>query len=112
MDQLFDPANNDRRKAILQLMFYCNAYARKKQYDGPIQPQLYLFRTLSTAGLPPLSFNSKPFNDYRDINDEFMERFKGVISEIFNPEVPFTQAVTDHSCKFCSFKAICRKSPE
>lgn len=112
INQLFNPSDDDRRKAILQLMFYCNAYAQNKHYTGPIQPQLYLFRSISTSGLQPLSYNSKPFTDYREINQEFMERFKEVISELFNPNIPFTQALTDHSCKFCTFKAICRKYPD
>lgn len=109
IDQLFDPADADRRKAVLQLMFYCNAFAQHTGYTEAIKPQIYLFRTLSTQGLPPLRFNKKPFEDYREINEEFMQRFRDVIKEMFDPAVPFTQALNDHSCTFCSFKAICRK---
>lgn len=109
MDDLFNPEKDDRAKAILQLMFYCNAYAAKQGVNAPIQPQLYLFKTISNQGLNPLKYGKEPFMDYREVNEEFMERFRGVIKEIFDPEVPFTQAKSDHWCKFCTFKDICRK---
>lgn len=109
LDQLFDPELKDRRKAILQLFFYCNAYAGKIHHNGPIMPQIYLFRTLSTKGITPLTFNKSPLEDYRDINEEFLARFRAKVAEIFDPEIPFTQAVNDDNCHFCSFKAVCRK---
>lgn len=109
IDELFNPETDHRRKAILQLMFYCNAYAGKIGYTDAIMPQIYSFRTLSTNGLRPLIYNKEEFLDYRAINDEFMERFRATVSEIFDPDIPFTQAVDDSACKFCGFKTICRK---
>lgn len=109
VDDLFTPGR-ERRKAILQLMFYCNAYAGKIGHIGPIRPQIYAFKTLSTSGLEPLRFKGDYFNDYRDFNDEFLERFRSTVSEMFNPEIPFTQAEDDHSCTFCGFKTICRRN--
>lgn len=109
MDELFDPATDHRRKAILQLMFYCNAYAGKIGYGGAIMPQIYSFKTMSTNGLRPLTYQKTDFMDYRSINVEFLERFRATVGEIFDPEVPFTQAVDDSACKFCGFKPICRR---
>lgn len=111
MDDLFDPEMKDRRKAILQLLFYCNAYAEQIGYRDAIRPQIYPFRTLSTSGLTPLRHAGQPLDDYRTINEEFIERFRSTVAEIFNPDVPFTQALKEESCTFCSFKAICRKNP-
>lgn len=109
LDDLFNPETDHRRKAILQLMFYCNAYAGKIGHTGPIMPQIYSFKTISTTGLQPLKYMKENLTDYRSINDEFLERFRATVSEIFNPAVPFTQAVDDSVCKFCGFKPICRK---
>lgn len=110
MDELFDPEIKDRRKAILQLLFYCNAYAQQTGHKDAIKPQIYPFRTLSTSGLTPLRYAGEPLEDYRQVNDGFMERFRATVAEIFNPDVPFTQALKEESCTFCSFKAICRKN--
>lgn len=109
MDNLFNPETDHRRKAILQLMFYCNAYAGKIKYDGAIMPQIYSFKTLSTTGLRPLSYQKEDFTDYRAVNHLFMERFRATVGEMFDPNIPFTQAVDDSACKFCGFKPICRK---
>ncbi|MCM1522167.1 MAG: PD-(D/E)XK nuclease family protein [Muribaculaceae bacterium] len=111
IDQLFDNTLSDRRKAILQLFFYCNAYARKTRYEGRIQPMIYRFASISTKGLNSLSYQRAPFEDYRTLNDEFMQRFADVITQMFDPQVPFTQAPNDHNCRFCSFKEICRRNP-
>jgi len=110
MCELFDPELKDRRKAILQLLFYCNAYAGKIGYDGPIMPQIYSFRTLSTRGLTPLLYNSSPLLDYHEVNDEFLSYFRRTVAGIFDPSIPFTQALKDEACTFCSFKTICRKN--
>ncbi len=110
VDQLFDNTVADRRKAIMQLMFYCNAYAEETGYNGPVKPVIYQLKTLSTLGLAPISMNRAPLEDYREINEEFMAGFRRVVEEIFDPKVPFTQAPDDHSCAFCSFKPICRRN--
>lgn len=117
-DQLFDHnmKSKERRGAIFQLMFYCNAYAQHNSFDGPIQPILYLFKTMSTEGIKPLTYGARKekieIANYRAINDEFMENFRNLIIEMFDPDVPFRQAPNDDACKFCNFKAICRRFPE
>lgn len=112
IEELFDSGNQKRRKAILQLMFYCNVLAREWNYTGPVQPVIYLFRTLTTKGITPISYNRSELTDYREVNDEFLERFNRVIEEIFDPEVPFTQALDSHACTFCNFKPVCGRETE
>ncbi len=109
IDQLFDNKITDRRKAVLQLMFYCNAYAKKHNYKGPIQPIIYLFKTISTKGITPIKYGKQDLLNYLDgdLNDEFMKRFNETIVDIFDPDKPFIQAPDEHSCQFCNFKAIC-----
>lgn len=108
-DQLFSNLETNRRKAIVQLMFYCNAYAAHSRYSGPITPVIYQMKTISTQGLRPITFRKAPVDDYREINDEFLGRFTKIVSELFDPDVPFVQAPDDHNCKFCSLTAICRR---
>ncbi len=107
MNDLFDNTKYDRRKAILQLLFYCNMLARKMNTDGPVSPVIYLFKTIATQGIVPISYNRKPLEDYRTVNDEFLARFRETVAQIFDPDVPFTQAPDDHACTFCNFKSVC-----
>lgn len=107
VDALFNPVKSDRRKAILQLLFYCNAYAEKHHYTGAIQPVIYQFQKMVSDGISPVKYGKSVLTDYKEVNDEFLDRFNAVVSEIFDPEVPFGQAKKDDSCGFCKFNLIC-----
>lgn len=107
LDDLFNPGKSDRCKAVLQLMLYANLHSRLTHFTGPVQPMIYQLKTLFTEGLTPIQYGKEVFADYRTINEEFLGRLNGVISEIFNPDVPFTQSENPHSCTYCAFRALC-----
>lgn len=115
MDDLFDNTNKERRKAILQLLFYCNAYARERKLGSqPIQPILYSLKGEKPEGFGPLKVGpsrgkKEDLLDYLTVNQEFLQRFNDTVAEIFNPDIPFIQAPKADNCHFCSFKEICRK---
>ncbi len=113
IDELFNGASVKRPKAIMQLMLYCHIYNRLTGDNCPIRPSIYKIRSIMVEGLKPLSIgtrgNKSDLNDYHDFYDEFIAGLNSKIEEIFNPDVPFTQAMTDHSCKFCNFKTICSR---
>jgi len=109
LDDLFDPTAKDRRKAILQLLFYSRAYAEKFHYDGPIQPYIYRLRTVYSDGLNPLKYNGAPFTDYHEVIDGYMERLEQLVREMLLSDTPFTQAEKEESCTFCMFKTLCRR---
>lgn len=104
---LFDSENQDRRKAILQLLFYSNAYARRNNIGGAICPQIYKLKEVARSGFDYLKYNGEPLTDYREVNDEFLQEFSGVVSRIFDPSVPFTQTHNTHTCGYCTFREIC-----
>jgi len=108
VEQLFDPVADNRPKAVFQLMLYACAYSEFTGYDGPIQPYVYQLKRLNTDHLPPLTLNKVPLTDYREIKAEFQERFRGLIKEMFDPEVPFVQAANEHVCAYCQFAKICK----
>ncbi len=109
VEQLFTPSSN-RPKAILQMMLYCNVYAREEGCEGePIAPWIYKLQEINQKGLQPITLNSQPFDDYNVVNAEFLGRLKGLFDEIFNPEIPFAASADDHACKYCAFKAICHR---
>lgn len=108
VDELFDPSNEERQKAVFQLMLYSCAYSAHTGYEGPIQPYIYQLKRLNTEHLPPILYNKMPFTDYREIKDEFWTRFQHLISEMFDPDVPFVQAANEHACAYCQFSRICK----
>lgn len=105
MDKLF----NYEAHAIFQLMLYCYFYSMTTGNDEPIQPIIYKTRDLFTTGIRPLRIGKDILGDYHSAIDDFRERLEAVISEIFDPEVPFRQAEDAGACRFCKFKQICKK---
>ena len=89
-------------------MLYSCAYSAHTGYEGPIQPYIYQLKRLNTEHLPPILYNKMPFTDYREIKDEFWTRFQHLISEMFDPDVPFVQAANEHACAYCQFSRICK----
>ncbi len=107
-DQLFAHGNAmTQPKAIFQLLLYCNAYAQKNGFDGPIQPYIYKLRKVAVDPFKPLTFNRAPIIDYRDLNEEFMARLGDMLDEIFDPSVPFLAYPDKNNCKYCKFKELC-----
>lgn len=111
MDDLFDNGRKERRKAILQTLFYCNAYVSQNPAlaGQPIQPIIYKMATVATEGFNPIRHGGAPLTDYREVNDEFMDRLRRKLNELFDLDTPFVQAPTGDNCKFCTFRDLCRR---
>lgn len=119
IDEIFDQPKSPqatRKKAILQLMIYCQAYADLQRNDEPMQPMIYQIRKLLESGLKPVTTSNRggegkrrePLNDYHDIIDEVNDRLIGVFEEMFDPSVPFRCAEKEE-CAYCKFTSVCRK---
>lgn len=112
VEAAFDGTAQNRPKVLFQLMFYCFCYRGITGYDGPIQPFVYLVRSMFTERLRPVTVGKEPLVDYRDKLQEFETHLARLIEEIFDPEKPFEARVNDpdydgHNCNFCRFKDIC-----
>ncbi len=105
IDDLF----NYKAHAIFQLMLYCHFYAMNTGDTQAITPIIYKTRDLFTTGIRNLSIDKNTLYDYHTAYDEFVDRFNSLVSEIFNPDVPFRQAENIEACTFCKFKQICRR---
>ncbi len=120
ISELFDAKKEEREKAILQLLLYCNAYAIHEKYDSEIQPVVYQLREISkfskTEFVVKLGTDTKfrILYDYRnDIdNSSFLEKIKAVVGEIFDADKKFTQAKNRKKCEYCQFKKICNPNED
>ena len=104
MEKLF---NHDAH-AIFQLMLYCHFYSMISGNNEPIQPIIYKTRDLFAFGIRPLKIGKEVITDYHSALDDFRQRLDALITEIFDPDVPFRQAEDAGACRFCKFKQICK----
>lgn len=111
VDELFAVTTKDKNlRGILQLMLYCNAYAREKKIpDAPIMPVIYKLRDMSETGV---IYNGSQLKDYHLINDEFKEWMDNVIGSLFNTEIPFNPSPDNNSCRFCRYIDFCRRNTQ
>ncbi|MDE6383311.1 MAG: PD-(D/E)XK nuclease family protein [Paramuribaculum sp.] len=97
-------------KAFLQLILYCHFYNQTKGTDIPIQPMIYSVNKIAQKRkAEPLVIGKQTILDYHDVIEEFLPMFESKIIELFDPDVPFTQAPSSDACKFCQFKDICER---
>lgn len=106
VDRIFDEPFGSRPSIAFQLYFYALIlrYAGREDGGNPVYSQcIYSLRSI---------FNSVP--EARRIDpeklDEFESRLRRLISEIYDPTVPFTSRKTNGNvCEYCNFKELCRK---
>ena len=106
MEMLFKAESADRRKAMFQLMLYCNIYAQSHKTDEPIRPIIYTVRSIDDSGF---TIGRNSVTDYHDVNQDFLKAFVPVIKEMFNNDVPFYQAKNAKHCEYCKFASFCHR---
>ena len=107
MDSLFDTDSDKRSAPLFQLMFYAMMYFKygkcESEYlkDG-IGVAVYSLRKM---------FSEKPLEiDVSAVSaEEFSDRLKTLLSEIFNEKIPFEKTADARRCEYCPFKLICNR---
>lgn len=107
-------AKSKMPEAPFQILTYCRAYRDISDPRAVIEPRLHLLRKLATdPQIPLLTYTDKlhgsklQIETYNDVDDVFAPQLKDYISEIFDPEVPFTQTDKEDDCLYCPFKDAC-----
>ncbi len=113
IDRLFVRGKHDY-DAIFQILTYCEAYGDMVDHSASIKPIIYPFRNMVVAdGIVMTKIGKVEIEDYRSVSDGFRPKLNELISEIFDPDVPFDRAEDPKSCAFCPFLALCdRQVPE
>lgn len=108
-----------KKSGIFQLLTYCYAY---KDFYGAnpaeLKPLIYKLKNIPRNGetFPDLIINNGrnnkiPLESFADVSDWFEPMFNNLISEIFNPEIPFRKVEDpgpdNEACKYCPFNSIC-----
>ena len=75
---------------------------------------LYIHRAASENYSPVIEMGEPrktkiPVNNFAFFEDEFQERLKTLLEEIYDQKEPFTQTEDTKKCSFCDFKSICKR---
>lgn len=129
MDDVF--SGNYHAAHVFQLMLYANmlnlaaerggkAPVRMELYrpeafpqkDGrPEVPEIAKERVMAHTQADPAFDPSDPEAEEHGetYNGQFLTRLRGMLLEIFNPDVPFTPARDESACRLCRIRSLCRR---
>ena len=115
VEALFDKADTDRSKAVMQVFMYAWMFNRSVQLSTAIQPGIYYMRTLFSDSFDAAvsrrieRTRSERVTDFAEYSAAFEDGLRGCLDEIFGREKPFVQTPTEKACAWCPFKDICGK---
>ena len=134
VEALFDSKDTNRSNHIMQAFYYADIYSREKSVRQAVGVSL-MYVKLAKEGEkerkkcnPLVMLGNTAVRDFANspltgesegstnpdvtLRDAYHSQLLAVIDSIFDPDVPFTQAPTNHPCKYCKFLAICgREKP-
>lgn len=112
IEQLFIPATN-RPNYIFQTFLYASILCGSQPLK--VAPSLlYIHRAASDSYSPVVEMGMPrqpkvPVNNFAFYEDEFNERLKKLLQEIYNPEIPFDQTEDRKRCEYCKFRGVCKR---
>ena len=85
--------NLRKKPKALQLLMYGYMFLQSKPQVQEVQPQIISLRNLKPGAIDLKIDKETGMN--RNLYQEFEEHLAGILSEIFNPDVPFKNVVED-----------------
>ena len=105
---LFDRDDKRRNKAAMQAMLYAFLYEPRAIPDEKITPGLVNAKELFAEHFDPrLILGKHPIDDYRPYAAEFTQALTGLLAELYDPAMPFTQTEDLKKCDYCPFVRLC-----
>ncbi|RUT78623.1 PD-(D/E)XK nuclease family protein [Ancylomarina longa] len=112
---LFEKEGKNRNKAAFQTLLYCLFYEGNFGNAMPISPGIYSLKEFFSSNfncvLAQKEGRSKPIlvDDYQSYKKEFINGLEELLTEIFNPEIPFSQVENADICRTCPYAEICHR---
>lgn len=107
LDILFESNKDYKLNAMFQMLLYSLVY-RQNNPGQLFEPQIFNTKQIGIDYNPNLSFGDEIINSYSvDLLNEFEEKLRIILSDIFNTEISFSQTENKDICKYCDYNKIC-----
>lgn len=111
---LFDREDSKRNKAAMQTMYYGLLYqAMHPENSLPLKPAIFNFKEIFKDDFNPYLQEKESrkagveVNDYKDYQQEYEAGLRGLLEELYDPEVAFNQTDDLKKCAYCPYMGIC-----
>lgn len=112
IESLFTPADK-RPGYVFQTFLYAAILTR--QQPLPVAPSLLYIHKAASPDYSPIILMGEAYKEKTAIDnfqlydEEFRNRLKTLLEEIFSPTQAFCQTTNINHCDFCDFKELCRR---
>jgi CRISPR/Cas system-associated exonuclease Cas4 (RecB family) len=107
LDNPGDLSDMKKPQKMLQLLCYAWLYRQKHPEESGFVSGIISLKT------PKRYLQKAKINKSETFNDDVLNRFQGyltgLLTEIFNPGIPFQQTENQDNCKYCPFVSICNR---
>ena len=104
----WDAIFSDPKKAkTLQVLLYAWLYKKSKNTTYPISSGIYWLKKAKD------NFDAVKINKEEILTDDILEKVENslgqLVSEILDPNIPFSMTEDENRCQYCDFKTICAR---
>ena len=106
---LFERQDKKRNKAAMQTLLYAYFFQfQNPDNRRPLKPAIFNIKEIYNPKFNPfLTLGDTEIQDYFQFQAEFESGLKGLLAELFDPNVPFDQTEDVKKCEYCAYKEIC-----
>ena len=112
IEALFSDKKGDQNSAVFQTFLYSKFYQDIKKPSLPITPGIYSVRKLYDNNFDFRIYNKETksyIDDYNSVSSDYLNNLNQLISNIFNPDISFSQTEEIRNCEYCAYRKICHR---
>jgi len=112
IESLFSESKKDQNSAVFQTFLYAKFYNDLKKPNQTITPGVYSVRKIYDKNFDHRIYHkeSKSFiADYNSVSEDYLENLNKLVSDIYNPDISFSQTEETRNCDYCEFRKICHR---
>ena len=107
---IFDPAQIPNHSDYYLQAFLYSHIVSVNCKPAPVSPALLFIQHAASEGYDPtLCLGRAPVSDIAPHSESFITLLRQTISDIFNPDLPFTPTSDPDRCRYCPYAELCRK---
>ncbi len=113
LDELFEPHGAQLNKGALQTLIYAWIFGKEQLDFKYFEPALVILRQLNISGKNEVKLFEKSTKTLMeaavlpDVLEKVEANLQTLLTEMFNPQIPFDQTHDLRTCGYCDYKGIC-----
>jgi CRISPR/Cas system-associated exonuclease Cas4 (RecB family) len=114
IESLFSEEKKNQNSVVFQTFLYSKFYKEIKNPEQNIVPGVYSVRKIYDNNFDyrikqKENRTETVINNYNLVVDEYSEKLNQLVSDIYNPDISFSQTEETRNCEYCEFRKICHR---